>query len=105
MSHHTAAQEAINEAGACIWNALKIDPGTRGVGWGLFPAGMKGDVEDAYNRLGEARDALNLNDIAGAQRAVAEALDLLRSEESRLLVEDTGALDDAIFLVAGIRLN
>jgi hypothetical protein len=32
-------------------------------------------------------------------------LELLRSEESRLIVEDIGALEDAVRLIAGIRLN
>jgi hypothetical protein len=29
MSDHIATQETINEARACIWNAVKTDPGTR----------------------------------------------------------------------------
>jgi len=96
MSNHIAAQETINEARACIWNAVKIDPGTRA---------LEGDLESADSRLEEARDALELDDIASAQRAVAEALELLRTEESRLIAENIGALEDAIRLIAGIRLN
>jgi hypothetical protein len=64
MSDHIAAHEAINEACACLWNAVKIDPGTRS---------LEGDVETAFSRLEEARDALKLDDIASAQSAVAEA--------------------------------
>jgi hypothetical protein len=96
MSDHIAAQETINEACACIWNAVKIDPGTRA---------LEGDVESAYSRLDEAREALKLDDIASAQSAVSEALELLRTEESRLIVEDIGALEDAIRLIARLRLT
>jgi hypothetical protein len=96
MSNHIAAQETINEACACIWNAVKIDPGARA---------LEGDVESAYSRLVEARDALKLDDIAYAQSAVTEALELLRTKESRLIAEDYEALEDAIRLIAGIRLN
>ena len=96
MSDHIPAQETINEACACIWNAVKIDPGTRA---------LEGDVESAYSRLEDARDALKLDDIAFAQGAVSEALELLHSEESHLIVEDIGALKDAIRLIAGLRLS
>jgi hypothetical protein len=96
MSDQIAAQETINEACACIWNAVKINPGSRA---------LEGDVETAYSRLEEARDALGLDDIGSAQSAVSEALELLRTDESRLIVEDIGALEDAIRLFARLRLS
>jgi hypothetical protein len=91
MSDRIAAREAINEARACIWNAAKIAGGARA---------LEGDLESAYSRLEEARDALDLDDVAYAQRAVAEALELLRTEESRLIAEDIAALEHAIRLVS-----
>jgi hypothetical protein len=96
MSDHAAAQATINEAGARILDAVRIDPGRRA---------LEGDVERAYSRLQEARDALELDDTASAQSAIAEALELLRTAESRLIAEDVGALEEAIRLIAGIRLN
>jgi hypothetical protein len=56
MGGHIAARETINEACACIWHAVKIDPGSRA---------LEGDVESACNRLGDARAALErYNDVA-----------------------------------------
>jgi hypothetical protein len=52
----------------------------------------------------EAREALKRDDVTWAQSAVSKALELLRSEESRLIVEDIGALKDASRLIAGLRL-
>lgn len=46
MSSHIAAQEEINEARACIWRAVKIDPGRRA---------LEGDIESAYNLLEDTR--------------------------------------------------
>jgi len=73
----TAAHETINEARASIWNAVKIDPGPGG------RRALEGDVESAYDRLAEAREALQLDDLGWARRAVDEALELLRTDESR----------------------
>jgi hypothetical protein len=91
-----AAQETINEARACIVQAVKIDAGRRA---------LEGDIESAYERLEEARDAIGRGDIAWARSAVAEALELLRSDESRLIAEDHDALDAAIQLIAGLRFT
>jgi hypothetical protein len=86
-SHHIAAQEAISEARAHLWAAVKIDGGSRD---------MEGDIESADFRLQSASEWLRRGDVAEAQREVAEALELLRTEESRLIAEDLDALDDAV---------
>jgi hypothetical protein len=96
MSDASEARETINEARACLENAVKIDGGRRA---------MEGDVESAYDRLAEARDALDNHDVAWARRAVDEALELLRTEESRLIVEDIGALENAIRLLERLDLE
>ena len=88
-----AAQETINEARACILNAVKIDPGLRA---------LEGDVESAYHLLGGACEELKQGGTEYAHGAVAEAIDLLDTEESRFIAEDTGTLEDAIRLLAGI---
>ncbi|HEY6693489.1 MAG TPA: hypothetical protein VI006_11610 [Solirubrobacteraceae bacterium] len=93
MSAHIATQELINEARACIWRAVKIDPGRRA---------LEGDLESAYSRLEAARTALEINDIGYARRALTEALDLLRTDEARLIAQDSDALEDAIRIVSSI---
>jgi hypothetical protein len=93
-SDHIAARETISEARAALLRAVKIDSGRRA---------LEGDIEDAYNRLDEARAAVERpNDVAYARNAVSEALALLRTDESRLIAEDTDALEDAIRLLAAI---
>lgn len=52
--------------------------------------------------LDGVRDALALDDLGNAQELAAEPLNLMRSDESRFIAEDTAALDDAIRLLAGI---
>jgi hypothetical protein len=91
MSDQLAVQEAINEARACLLNVVKIDAGRRA---------LEGVIESAYDRLEEARDALKLGDVAPTLSALAEALDLLRTDEARLIAEDVGALDEAIRLIS-----
>jgi hypothetical protein len=88
-----AAQEEINKARASIWRAVKIDQGRRA---------LEGDIESAFHRLAEAGGWLKRDDIAQAQSTVAEAVELLSTEQSRLIAEDHDALDDAIGLLADI---
>jgi hypothetical protein len=87
------ALEAINEARACILNAAKIDAGRRA---------LEGDLQSAYDNLEEARDALNAGQVEEGVGALAEALDLLRSDESRLIASDLDSLDEAIRLIDGL---
>jgi hypothetical protein len=96
MSDKSAACETINEARACLMHAVRMDAGRRA---------MEGDVESAYERLEEARDALERDDYPWARRAVDEALELLRTEESRRIVEDVSALADAIRLLGRLRFE
>jgi hypothetical protein len=86
-SQHIAAQEAISEARAHLWAAVNIDPGRRA---------MEGDIESADTRLESASAWLRGGDVAEARDEIAEALELLRTEESRLIAEDLDALHDAI---------
>ena len=87
MDDHLAMQDEIRTARACLWNAVKIDRGRRA---------MEGAIEDADGRLEEALDALTRGDLVWTRNALAEALELLRTDEARLIAEDGSALDDAI---------
>jgi hypothetical protein len=86
-SQHIAAQEAISEARAHLWAAVKIDAGSRA---------MVGDIESADTRLESASAWLRRGDVAEARREVAEAVERLHTEQSRLIAEDQDALHDAI---------
>jgi hypothetical protein len=56
-----------------------------------------------YSRLETALGWLRSGDVAEAQREVAEALEFLRTDTSRLIIaEDTAAHDDAIRVLEGI---
>lgn len=91
---YIAAQEAISEARAHLWAAVKIDAGRRA---------MEGDIESANSRLEDALDWLRRGDVVEARGEVAEALGFLRTDTSRLIIaEDTAALDDAIRVLEGI---
>ena len=68
-------------------------------------APFEGDVESAYDRLEEARHALDRDNYPWARRAVDEALELLRTDESRLIVEDVTALENAIGLLGELRFE
>jgi len=96
LSAHIATQELINEARACIWRAVKIDPGRRA---------LEGDLESAYSRLEEARTALETNDTGYARNALTEALDLLRTDEAPSSPRNNDALEDAIRIVSRISLD
>jgi hypothetical protein len=87
-------QEAITEARAHLWAAVKIDAGRRA---------LEGDIESAFGRLESASGWLRRDDIPNARREIAEALDLLRTPESRSIAGDTDALNDAIRLLERVR--
>ena len=91
LSAHIATQELINEARACIWRAVKIDPGR--------PA-LEGDLESAYSRLEEARTALEINDIGYARRVSPKPLTCCAP--TKPAAQDSDALEDAIRIVSSI---
>ena len=81
-------------ARADLSRAVKIDRGRRA---------MEGDIESAFLILEEARNALEQDNIEHARTTVTEVIGLLRTDESRLIVEDNDALEDAIRFLEGIR--
>jgi hypothetical protein len=81
------AQEALSETRAHLLAAVKIDAGRRA---------LEGDIESAYLALEIASDWLRRGDTLNARREVTDALELLRSPQSRLIAQDAGALHDAI---------
>lgn len=93
MTGHIAAQETINAARASIRRAARIDAGR---------IALDGALQDADDRLGEVRGWLDEGDMQHAQSAVAEALELLRTEQARYIATKRDALEDAISLLASI---
>jgi hypothetical protein len=90
MTDRIAVQAKINETRACLLQAVKIDAGRRA---------LEGVIESAYYTLEEARDALQRGDVDGTRSALAEAGDLLRTDEARFIAQDDGALEDAMRLI------
>jgi cob(I)alamin adenosyltransferase len=87
MSSHIAIWEKITEARSALNPAVRID---------RERLAMEGDIEEANMFLGEALEALEGGDLVNAKTAVLEALDRLRSDESRIIAENIGLLESAI---------
>jgi hypothetical protein len=81
--NHVAAQEAISEARAHLWAAVKLDQGRRA---------MEGDIEGANSRLETASEWLRRGEVPEARREISDALELLHREQSRLIAEVLDAL-------------